>query len=343
MLRFIWRPEMHSLYSLKNLQLDYGGSMALCIDSLEISANRVTVVEGENGSGKTSLMKVLNCLVPPSAGSIGYGDLERYDEVKRQVRDQSILTQQNPYLFAGSVQWNVEFGLRLRGIRGSLLRNRARDALSTVGLAGFENRKTRNLSGGEQRRVAMARALAIGRPVLLLDEPTANLDREGKRQLGELIRKLCNNGTSIVLSTHDPDFGYAVCDDLITLQEGRILPPEYNIYKGDTSKTDPLFTRFYVAGGEIKCPAQAGVFHTAVLPFDDVLLSQNPVETSAQNQFKSRVVKVVQAGAKFRIELETEGGLPIFSFVTGYSVGQLGVRPGVVLFATFKASAVKLY
>jgi len=168
-------------------------------------------------------LSILAFLIPPTSGEIFYagnrvdwnhGSVEEY---RRKVT----LLHQSPYLFVGSVHDNVAFGLKVRGIPGEEQRRIVDRALDGVGLQGFRDRKARELSGGEAQRVAMARALALNPEVLLLDEPLANIDRGTAGLLETVIASLPARGTTVVMTTHDPDHPGRLNGESIHLEGGR--------------------------------------------------------------------------------------------------------------------------
>jgi tungstate transport system ATP-binding protein len=148
------------------------------------------------------------------------------EEAQRQrLRRQITLVEQQPYLFATSVYQNLAFGLRLRDVRGELQDRRIRKALEMVGLAGFEERQVRTLSGGESRRVALARAMVLRPQLLLLDEPTAGLDREVLPLFEACLATLKEQGTTMVIASHDKDQSRRLDGIVLTLEQGRLCSP----------------------------------------------------------------------------------------------------------------------
>ena len=211
------------MYRLQSIRKCYGSNVALDIEALTIVGGRLYTLTGGNGAGKSTLLSILAFLAPPTSGEIFYagkrvdwnhGSVEEY---RRKVT----LLHQSPYLFGGSVDDNVAFGLKVRGIRGEEQRRRIDEALDVVGLRGFRDRKARELSGGEAQRVAMARALALEPEVLLLDEPLANIDRETAGLLETVIASLPARGTTVVMTTHDPDHPGRLNGESIHLEGGR--------------------------------------------------------------------------------------------------------------------------
>ena len=211
------------MYRLQSIRKCYGSNVALDIEELTIVRGRLYTLTGANGAGKSTLLSLLAFLAPPTSGEIFYagkrvdwnhGSVEGY---RRKVT----LLHQSPYLFGGSVHDNVAFGLKVRGIGGEERRWRIDEALEAVGLQGFRDRMSRELSGGEAQRVAMARALALNPEVLLLDEPLANIDRETSGLLETVIASLPAQGTTVVMTTHDPDHPGRLNGESIHLEGGR--------------------------------------------------------------------------------------------------------------------------
>jgi tungstate transport system ATP-binding protein len=215
------------LYRLRSVTKRYGSNVAVDIDSLTIAAGRLYTLSGANGAGKSTLLGILAFLTPPTTGEIFYAG-ERIDwkgDVVRRRRRKVTLLQQSPYLFGGTVFRNVAYGLKARGIAGEATLRAVDRALETVGLEGFRDRDARKLSGGEAQRVAMARALAPDPEVLLLDEPLANIDRETAVLLETVIASLPSRGTTVVMTTHDPDHPARLNGGSIVLEAGKIALP----------------------------------------------------------------------------------------------------------------------
>ena len=218
---------MTELYRLRSVTKRYGSNVAVDIDALTIDAGRVYTLTGANGAGKSTLLGILAFLTPPTTGEIFYAG-ERVDwkgdDGKRRRRKVTLL-HQSPYLFGGTVFRNVAYGLKARGIAREAERTAVDRALEAVGLERFAGRDARELSGGEAQRVAMARALALDPEVLLLDEPLANIDRETAGLLEAVIAALPSRGTTVVMTTHDPDHPARRNGGSIVLEGGKIALP----------------------------------------------------------------------------------------------------------------------
>jgi tungstate transport system ATP-binding protein len=330
------------LFRVESLKCAYESSVAvLDIPSLQIGVGGVTVLSGPNGSLKTTLLKLLNGLMNATGGRILYSGKPLDAQTLPELRRKSVLVHQDPYLFDGNVYSNVSYGLRLRKIPAPEARGRVKKALEAVGLTGFEHRRAKRLSGGERQRVAIARALVLDPEVLFLDEPTASVDAETIAHLERLILRLTGEGTTVIISTHHPGFAYRLGNRLVFMEEGRLVSGGENIFKGVSESTDERFTYFRTHGQVFRCPARDGHFITAVLPMDDVILSRQSIETSAQNQFTGTVTGVEAEDNSLRVTLDC--GCKIQSFITSYSADTLHVAPGEKFYVTFKASAIRLY
>ena len=199
------------------------GNFTLKIDRLELQPAQVYLLQGPNGAGKTTLLQLLALLLTPGGGELCFDGVPVQRPGERQrIRQQITLVEQSPFLFNTSVYRNLAFGLRLRNVRGDLQRQRIAEALQTVGLAGFERRHANALSGGEIRRVALARALVLQPRMLLLDEPTAGLDREVLPVFEQCLAALPAQGATVVIAGHDADQHRRLGGSVLHLGRGQL-------------------------------------------------------------------------------------------------------------------------
>jgi tungstate transport system ATP-binding protein len=216
---------MNPLYHLTSIQKLYGTKVALDVPELTVPRGGLHVLTGPNGSGKSTLLNILALLTRPERGQMEFaGVAVDWKGTKELValRRRVTLLHQHEYLFSGSVFSNVAFGLKVRGVEKEEIRRSVQASLALVGLAGFENRNGRHLSGGEARRVALARALTFKPEVVLLDEPLTHVDKESEEIIGRLVLALCDTGTTIIMSSHHDQFHQRLAHVSVELVDGRI-------------------------------------------------------------------------------------------------------------------------
>lgn len=177
--------------AVTNLLHRYDGKTVLDIEQLSFTPGAIYAVLGENGSGKTTLLSILGLLLKPTAGAVLFEgkDIYRHPVSLPALRNTMATVIQNPLLFDTTVENNIAYGLRIRGVPREGRRRIVHHALQRVGLEGFEKRRARKLSGGEVQRIAIARALAIKPRVLFLDEFTANVDNTTIALLEAVIKE----------------------------------------------------------------------------------------------------------------------------------------------------------
>ncbi|MEO7402150.1 MAG: ATP-binding cassette domain-containing protein [Burkholderiales bacterium] len=202
---------MSALLTLDHLT--YAPQTRALIDDLsaELVAGPRTVILGPNGAGKSVLMRLCHGLLAPSAGAV------RWTRPTRQA-----MVFQRPVLLRRSGRANVEYALKLAGVDAGARRSRAEAALDRVGLSAVASQAARILSGGEQQRLALARAWALEPEVLFLDEPTAALDPSATLAVEAIVRAIHAGGTKIVMTTHNLGQAERLADDILFLHEGRL-------------------------------------------------------------------------------------------------------------------------
>jgi tungstate transport system ATP-binding protein len=189
-------------YRLQSVRQRYAGRTVLDIEKLEVRRGEILALVGPSGSGKSTLLRLLNFLERPAEGTIWYeGRAAEGESTPLELRRQVTTVFQQTVLQKASVRTNVAYGLRLRGLK---VDGQLEGLLATVGLGELSGMPARSLSGGEKQRVALARALIFRPRVLLLDEPTANLDPYTVGLIEDIVRaENRDHGTTVVLVTHN--------------------------------------------------------------------------------------------------------------------------------------------
>lgn len=211
------------MLELKNIQKEYDGKPLLRGISFCVKQAETVCLLGPSGGGKTTLLHIIAGLEPQDGGRVFWGG-EDLTEVPVHRRNFGLMFQEYALFPHRTVAENIAFGLRMQGRKKDETNTRVQELLDKVDLAPFANRRVTDLSGGEQQRVALARVLAPGPRLLMLDEPLGALDRTLSDQIaGELRSILRNSGIPTIYVTHDQEEAFSISDRLILLNEGRIV------------------------------------------------------------------------------------------------------------------------
>ncbi|MBD1849340.1 energy-coupling factor ABC transporter ATP-binding protein [Leptolyngbya sp. FACHB-711] len=215
----------HNPISIEQLCYTYpDGTQALQDINLSIRASEKVAIVGANGSGKSTFLLHLNGLLLPQTGQVVIGELPVTERNLTAIRNFVGVVFQNPddQIFMPTVWEDITFGPMNQGLRGKELTHRSQHAMHAIGLEPdrFANRNAMNLSGGEKKRVAIAGVLAMQPQVLVLDEPTAQLDPRSRRQLIQLLRVL---PLTQLIATHDLDLAVELCSRTVVLSNGQIV------------------------------------------------------------------------------------------------------------------------
>ncbi len=195
-----------------------GGRTIIAPLSLEIAAGPCTIILGANGAGKSVLMRLMHGLLAPTSGRMRWSESD-----PGHVRRQQAMVFQRPVMLRRSALANVAYALAAAGVPAEEREPRAKEALREVGLLQVAHRPARVLSGGEQQRLALARAWALHPEVLFLDEPTASLDPSATREIETVIKAFDAAGTKIIMATHNLGQARRLGDEVIYLHQGRVL------------------------------------------------------------------------------------------------------------------------
>ncbi len=206
------------LAEARGLRLHLGGQPLVDGIDCAFATGRRTVIMGANGSGKSLLLRMMHGLIRPSEGQV----LWRGRPLDRAGRDAQALVFQSPVMLRRSVLANLRFALAVQGVPRRDRRTRAEAALEQARLTALAHRPARVLSGGEQQRLAIARALACRPELLLLDEPTASLDPASTALIEEAVNAAHASGVTVLLVTHDAGQARRLADDIVFLHAGRV-------------------------------------------------------------------------------------------------------------------------
>jgi len=230
---------------LEGVSYAVGGREIIAPLTLEIEAGTSTVILGANGAGKSVLMRLMHGLIEPTSGRVAWADADA-----RRARRQQAMVFQRPVMLRRSARGNVLFALRAADVAAAECGARADDALREVGLAHLAPNPARVLSGGEQQRLALARAWALHPEVLFLDEPTASLDPRATREIEAIIRAFDAAGSKIVMATHNLAQAMRLGDEVLFLHQGQLV---------ERSPVDTFFKR--------PASAEAAAFIKGELPW----------------------------------------------------------------------------
>ncbi|WP_426243570.1 energy-coupling factor ABC transporter ATP-binding protein [Nocardioides sp. LHG3406-4] len=198
------------------------GHQALYGVDLHVHAGERVALLGPNGAGKTTLVLHLNGILTAGAGTLAVNGLPVVKKNLKEIRRRVGIVFQDPddQLFLGTVRQDVAFGPANLGVRGSELDRRVMDALDLVGMADFVDRPPHHLSFGQRRRVAVATVLAMEPEILVLDEPSSNLDPASRRELADILRSL---DVTVLMVTHDLPYALELCPRSVVLSDGVVV------------------------------------------------------------------------------------------------------------------------
>lgn len=195
---------MTPVLSLFDVHKRYGERAILACDELSLYPGEIVHLTGRNGAGKTTLLKIIAGLERPDRAQIAFGVRRGpWHREVRNLRRRVVYLHQRPFMFDASVTANLTYGLRAAGLARTEFVSQIAEALQRMDLAHLAERNARTLSGGEQQRLALARAWVLHPQVLLLDEPTANMDAEFREQTWALLRSMANRRLCMVITNHE--------------------------------------------------------------------------------------------------------------------------------------------
>ena len=352
-----------SLIETVDLCQRYGERDTLKKVNIKVAQGEVLALIGPTGAGKTTLLRLLDLIDTPTAGRIYFDGVDSAKSAKGrlEMRRRMAFVLQKPIVFNMSVYDNIACSLKWRGVDKSSIRQKVGTILDMVGLSAYEKRNARTLSGGEMQGVAIARAIATEPEVLLLDEPTANLDPISASRIEELITSIIHRyHTTIIMATHDMAQGQRLADRISVLMNGEILQTgsssdvftiprnrevaEFvgveNIIDGVIVSNDDKVVSIDIKGKVIEAISDyaPGKEVSVCIRPEDITLALSRVSSSARNSFAGEVTRMVSTGPLTRVEIDC--GFRLVSLVTKKSAEELALKKGKPVYATFKATGV---
>ena len=354
-----------SLIKVAGLTHRYGEREVLQDLNLSIASGEVFALIGPTGAGKTTLLRIIDLLEVPSSGEIYFDGkhIPKSGKQRLEIRRRMSFIHQKPQVFNLSVYDNIACGLRWRGEKKSRVADKVAHILEMVGLEGYKNRNARALSGGEAQRVALASALVLEPEVLLLDEPTANLDPVSTAKIEQLISHVARQrNTTMIMATHDMSQGQQLAGRIGVLLEGKLAQignvtdifrsPQNeevahfvgmeNIIEGIIVANNEGIATVNINGNAIQAvsgyPAGKEVY--ACIRPEDITLALSSTQSSARNSFQAEVTQVTYLGPLSRVEINC--GFRLIALVTKISAEDLNLQVGKEVYATFKATGVHI-
>lgn len=223
---------MDVLLSIHKLQKKFHQRQLLNIENLTITAAQAYVLTGTNGSGKSTLMRILAGLESADTAEVKFrGEVVNLSPYPRVMRDAIVYVHQHPVMFSTSVADNIAYGLTVRGVTKNIIAEKVEEAIEWAGIAHLRKSIPTFLSGGEKQRVALARARVLAPKLLLLDEPTANLDGAAREQVIALIPTLVGEGSSVIMACHDRDLIALPGVQRLKIRDGKLEIREVNPHR----------------------------------------------------------------------------------------------------------------
>jgi len=352
---------MKTLVELKGITKRYREITALADVSLRVGEKKIFTVLGPNGSGKTTMLRIMASIDRPTSGEVFIEGRKINDRNRSQARRRSTMVFQKTALFNTTVYKNVAYGLKLRGYSRKEIDEKIEEALSLVKLRGYKNRPAKKLSSGEKQRVSLARALVLKPNLLLLDEPTANLDPKNVSIIEETISRINReNDTTIVMATHNIFQAETLTNRVALLLGGKIAqiggPQEVlrgsstnlasfarleNVFSGKSEILRQGTSAIEIEDG-IKIEAalrKSGKVTVFVRP-EDIIVSKKTIPSSARNMFKGKIFEILDLGPV--VKLRVDAGKEFVVQITKRSFVEMRLNVGSTVFLTFKASSVHL-
>ncbi|WP_163336346.1 ABC transporter ATP-binding protein [Desulfopila sp. IMCC35008] len=316
------------LYELDGIRRVFQGKTVLDLPRLTIDKGKIYTLIGPNGAGKTTLLHLLAFLDKQTEGVLRFCGEEVTSSAKQLVsmRRRVSLLDQYPILFTGPVWKNVEYGLRIRKVPKDERRKRVEEMLDLVGMSSFYKADAHKLSGGETKRIALARALAVRPEVLLCDEPGANVDKENQEIILNILGHIKKTeNTSVIFSTHYLSQGRRLADQTLMLEHGRLSDiVNENIFRARVTRrgaegiTCFIRDRVSLVLPEDLLPGETETFRLYIDAERVQRIENGDMAESSNNLLSGHVIQVNQDRGRVRIGIDLEIKLFFFEELSSY-------------------------
>ena len=333
--------------------------------NISVERGEIFAIIGPTGSGKTTLLRLIDLIDTPASGKILYSgvDISLSEKTKLEARRRMAFVLQKPVVFNMSVYDNIACGLKWRKEEKSSIRQKVDRIMEMAALSDYKDRNARTLSGGETQMVAIARAIVSEPELLLLDEPTANLDPTLASRVESLITDIIRqNNTTIIIATHDMSQGQRLADRVAVLLNGEILQsgawrdvfnsPQNkevadfvrveNIIDGVVASSQDEIVTINVGENVIEAVSDypAGEEVCVCIRPEDITIARSKISSSARNSFAGEITRMVSYGALTRVEIDC--GFPLVALITKRSAEELDLNKGKQVYVSFKATAIHI-
>jgi len=324
-------------YQLNNINFSYDKTTVLSIDQLNIRAHKITALIGPNGCGKSTLLNLLAFLSKNQQGQIHFQSIPSTKQSIETFIKRIAFLPQKPYMLRGTVADNLGLALKFHHLTNNRP-EKIQAALEQLGITHLCQQQAKSLSGGEQQKVALARAIITNPDVLLMDEPFSYLDHSSEKRLEDFISSYVKQQQkTLIFSTHDRLQGIALADDVISLIKGRVAnSPLINLFQG--SIINQLFDTEKI---KIKLlDINQNYQHVSIDP-TEIRLSTTAIEPKMQNQYQGEVTAIISEMGKIRVRvLAGELFQVIISLKT---FKQLNISLGDQIWVSFQSHSVVMF
>lgn len=352
-----------NMLSIQNLIVKRGGVTVLDISELNVEQGRILALIGPNGAGKSTLLLTMAGLLKPSQGKLSFKEIPVDDSASRSSMRRSVsVVFQEPLLLNTSVSNNVALGLKFRHLTGREIEKSVAESLDYFGISTLAKRSAKTLSGGEAKRVSLARAFALKPELIMMDEAFNSLDPPTREGLMDDLRMILEKTKiTAILALHDREETLRLAQDVSVMLNGSIIQSgttaqifnepasEFvasfvgteTILEGIVQKSEAGLLKISVAGQLIEAmgdylPGQN--VHCCLRPENIIVSKDIPAKTSARNVFEAKILKIVRQGYFYKMTLDC--GFPLVAYITMPSCEDLGICEGASVAVSFKATAV---